>query len=217
MSAELDQLAAQQSLLTDGLKHMVEGHWVGFPSLEGDINALSPGIQLAPHPPVLQSEAGPEPPKYAWNPHEPQIGQLSDWSCSACSTEYVERAAGASRGSDVYANREAVVNAIGYSGNINEVYGLMDGSGAQLQRVLREHAGIETHQGWLDFDTAYAIFSQTFGLGSGGAYYHWIACRGVQGSDLWIANSAIGYRGVYETLSRQQFNELGPWSMLWAV
>jgi hypothetical protein len=217
MSAEIDQLNTQQAILTDSLRQMIEGHWVGFPSLQANLDALSPGIMLDPHPPVLTSDAGPPPPRYAWNPNEPQIGQLYNWTCSACATEYVERASGAARGGDIYANRDAVVSAIGYTGNINATYGLMDGSGAQLQRVLSEHAGIETHQGWLDFDTAYAIYSQTFGLGSGGAFYHWVAFRGVDDDRLWIANSAEGYKSIYSHLSRDDFNRLGPWSCLWAI
>ena len=107
--------------------------------------------------------------------------------------------------------------AIGYPSNINGTYGLMDGSGAQLQRVLREHAGVETQQNWLSFDQAYAIYSTTPGLGSGGAYYHWVGFRGVQGNNLWISNSAQGYKGIYEQLSRYDFDRLGPWSCLWLV
>jgi len=38
----------------------------------------------------------------------------------------------------------------------------------------------------------------------------YMAIRGVQGSDLWVANSAPGYYGVGDTLSRSQFNALGP-------
>lgn len=215
--AQIKQLSDQQALISLALRAKLEGRWVGENSVHAYLLALDPSLQLDPHPPVVESDAGPPTPKYAWYPDEPQIGQLYDWTCSACSTEYVERAAGASRGGDIYANREAVVSSIGHTHNINSAYGLMDGSGAQLQRVLREHAGIETQHGWLSFDQAYAIYSHTFGLGSGGAYYHWVAFRGVSGPNLAIANSAPGYKGIYETLTRDDFNRLGPWSCLWAV
>jgi hypothetical protein len=217
MTADLDQLDTQQQLLTDSLARMLQGHWTGFPSLQADLEALSPGIELVPHPPVLTSDAGPEPPRYAWNPGEPQIPQLYSWTCSGCATEYVERAAGAARSDDIYANRDAVIRAIGYPSNVNEVYGLMDGSGIQLQRVLLEHAGIDTNQAWLSFDQAYAIYAQTFGLGSGGALYHWVAFAGVDGPNIAIRNSAEGYCGVYSTLSRAQWNQWGPWSCIYAV
>jgi hypothetical protein len=142
-------------------------------------------------------------------------GQSYSWTCSACATEWTERSAGAGRSSDVYWNREQVVYAIGYPSNINGQYGLMDGSGTQLQRVLREHAGLETQHDWLGFDEAMDIYSQTFGLMSGASWYHWVAVRGVQGDSLWLANSAPGYKGVYDTMNRQQYQALGGFSNLW--
>jgi hypothetical protein len=145
-------------------------------------------------------------------------GQLYDWTCSACSTEFIERAVGFARGEDVYANREAVVYAVGYPDNINATYGLMDGSGAELQRVLLEQTGVDSEQGYLGFDEVYSLGEGgTPALMSGAAWYHWVALRGVQNDQLWIANSAPGYKGVYDHLSRQQFSALGPFSVVWLV
>lgn len=134
-----------------------------------------------------------------------------------CATEWTERAVWASRSDDVYANREEVTYAIGYPGNISPALGLHDGSGAQLQRVLREQTGLEFQQGWLSFDEARAVYDGGLGLGSGQAFYHWVAFRGVSGSNLWISNSAPGYRGIYDQLSRYDYDRLGPWSCLWLV
>lgn len=144
-------------------------------------------------------------------------GQVYDWTCSACSEEWLERAHGMGRGGDVYANREQVVYAIGYPGNINSSYGLMDGSGSELQRVLKDQTGLSTEQGWLGFDEAYERYSRNPGMMSGAAMYHWVAVRGVQGSNLWIANSAPGYRGVWDTISRADWDRLGGWSCVWTV
>ena len=145
-------------------------------------------------------------------------GQFYDWTCSACSTEFVERAIGLPRGTDVYANREQVVYAIGYPNNINYTYGLMDGSGSELQRVLLESTGRSSEQGYLGFDDVYALAAAgTPALMSGAAWYHWVAVRGVQGSNLWIANSAPGYKGIYDVLSRSDFNRLGGFSVVWFV
>ena len=83
--------------------------------------------------------------------------------------------------------------------------------------MLHDHAGLDTEQGWIDFDQAMSIYSNTLGLGSGGAFYHWVAFRGVSGSNLWIANSAPGYKGIWDTLSRYDFDRLGPWSAIWVV
>jgi hypothetical protein len=37
----------------------------------------------------------------------------------------------------------------------------------------------------------------------------------VQGSNLWIANSAPGYKGIYDVLSRYDFDRLGGFSVVW--
>jgi hypothetical protein len=140
--------------------------------------------------------------------------QFYDWTCSVCATEYVERGSGAGRSDDIYANRQAVGAAIGFPANINATYGLMDGGGTQLRRVLREHAGLDTQQGWLSFVEAYDVYSRTFGLMAGSTWNHWVAVRGVQGTNLWIANSGPGYRGIFDVLSREDFQRLGPFSCI---
>ena len=117
---------------------------------------------------------------------------------------------------DVYAARELVIGEIGIPQNINPQYGLMDGSGAQLQRVLLDR-GYDSEQSWLNFDTVYQLATSTTGMMSGANWYHWCALRGVQGDALWISNSAPGYRGVWDTLTRQQFNDLGGFSCVWLV
>jgi hypothetical protein len=142
--------------------------------------------------------------------------QLYDWTCSACALDWVLRATGMVDSSDIYASREATVQAIGYPDNINGTYGLMDSSGAELQRVLGEHM-LESEQGWLDYDTVHAVAQETTGQMSGAAWYHWVAIRGTQGSNLYIANSAPGYKGIWDTLTRADFNRLGPFSVVWLV
>jgi hypothetical protein len=108
------------------------------------------------------------------------------------------------------------VSAIGYPENINATYGLMDASGPALQAVY-ERYGQETSQSWLDFDTVYELAQSTTGQMSGASWYHWVALRGVQGSNLWIANSAPGYMGIHDTLSRADFDRLGGFSVVWLV
>jgi hypothetical protein len=105
---------------------------------------------------------------------------------------------------------------IGYTEHINPTYGLMDGSGAELQRVLGEY-GQDSAQGWLDFDTVYNLATETTGMLSGAAWYHWVSIRGVQGTNLWIANSAPNYKGVLDILSRNDFERLGGFSCVWLV
>ena len=136
--------------------------------------------------------------------------QVYGWTCSACATDWVLRASGL----DPSSTRDQVVHDIGYTENINPTYGLMDGSGSQLQRVISEHGGDST-QGWLDFDEVHAAVRHTTGMMSGANWYHWVALRGTAGPDaLWIANSAPGYKGVEDILTRQDFDRLGSFSVV---
>lgn len=120
------------------------------------------------------------------------------------------------RGADIYANREQVVYSIGYKGNINPTYGLMDGSGSELQRVLKESTGYDSNQGYLSFDEMYELAAAgTPALMSGAAWYHWVGVRGVEGDTLWIANSAPGYKSIWDNLSRSDWNRLGGFSVVY--
>jgi hypothetical protein len=139
--------------------------------------------------------------------------QMTDWSCSACSLDWVKVATGMEYASDRY----TTTMQIGYTHNINPTYGLMDASGAALRDVLLREYGQETEHAYLDFDTVYAFAQDTTGMMSGAAWYHWTAIRGVQGTNLWIANSAPGYKGVYDILSRNDFDRLGGFSVVWLV
>lgn len=152
-----------------------------------------------------------------FNPWAQQIPQVYNWTCSACATEWLERAMNCARGPDIYTNRESMVSDIGYPGNINAQYGLMDGSGSQLRRVLEDIDNIETEHNWLDFDTAYQIYSETPGLMSGQGWYHWVGVRGVQGSNLWVANSAPNYMGITDVVSRYDYERLGGFSNIWVT
>jgi hypothetical protein len=138
--------------------------------------------------------------------------QVYDWTCSACSLDWVLRATGVAP----HHTREQAVEELGYPDQINPTYGLMDSSGSALRRVFAEY-GLQTRQAWLTFDQVWAGANQTTGQMSGGAWYHWVAVRGTRGSDLWIANSAPGYKGVADILTREQFAALGPFSVVYLL
>lgn len=124
--------------------------------------------------------------------------------------------------SDIYSSRESTVYEIGYGQtcgggvNITPGVGLCNADGSALRAVLSEY-DVATDQGWLDFDTAYSIASQTPGMCSGAAWYHWVGIRGVQGDTIWVANSAPGYKSVWSNLSRQDWQRLGSFSVVWLV
>jgi len=218
LEAQLQQLKDQQGIFTQAVKAMLEGLWCGEGSADAWLKALDPNLETNCLTPIRVGDAPPVQPR-PYDPNTPMPGQLYDWTCSCCSTDWLLRAYGAGFNmDDIYASREQTTYAIGYTGNVNGTYGLMNGSGVELQRVLREQGGLDTRQGWIDFDTAYAIFSHGYGgVMSGGAWYHWVAVRGVDGPNLWIANSAPGYKSVWDILSRDDFNRLGPFSVVAVV
>lgn len=136
--------------------------------------------------------------------------QSADWTCSACSLAWVLRATAA----NTNANEWDTTYEIGVPDNINSTYGLMDGSGSQLQRVLANY-NLDSDQSWLTFGEAFAIAGSYTGMMSGGGWYHWVAIRGRSGNAIWIANSAPGYKGVSDILTESDFQRLGPFSVVW--
>lgn len=136
--------------------------------------------------------------------------QSVNWTCSACALAWVLRATGL----DPTAGEWQCVDQIGCPGNINGTYGLMDGSGSQLRRVLSEY-GQASNQAWLPFYEVYALAGKTTGMMSGQGWYHWVAIRGQDGGNIWLANSAPGYRGVWDSISRDDYQRLGGFSVVW--
>jgi hypothetical protein len=214
VEARLHRLKQDLMLQTDGLAQMLQGNWTGPKSLEADLKKLSPTTRLTPRPPLLSS-AAPEPEtgwRAAYRPDTPMSPQIHDWTCSACSLNWVLRATGVAPDH----TREQAVEEIGYPNQINPTYGLMDASGSALRRVYADY-GLETRQAWLTFDQTWAGANETTGQMSGGVWYHWVAVRGTRGPDLWIANSAPNYMGVSDILTRADFERLGPFSVVWLL
>jgi hypothetical protein len=133
--------------------------------------------------------------------------QVYDWTCSVASFEWVIDSTGTS---DM--DREAAARLIGYPQCVNETYGCMS---AQCLIDAYAQLGLVARQAWVTFDQAYAIAGQTTGQLNGLGWYHFVAIRGVADGALWIANSAPGYRGVWDTLTREQFNALGPFQAIY--
>lgn len=146
---------------------------------------------------------------YIFNPDEPQYPQTLDWSCSACSLAWLNRAMGIQFAQDEY----SAIEYIGTPENINANYGLMDGSGARLVQCLREQ-GVAAFNGWFSWlDTC--KLAQHMGLLIGGAeWYHWVGVRGYSDGALHLANSAQGWMGVYTTLNDAQWSGLGPFAVV---
>jgi len=134
--------------------------------------------------------------------------QAAEWTCSACSLAWLERSLGVNNSADEY----SATQEIGYPNNINPTWGLMDGSGTQLIRVLDSY-DVESYKvSYPSFDDICELAKTQCGAMSGNAWYHWVGIRGYTDETpgvLYIANSAPGYKGAYSTLTREQYNSLG--------
>jgi hypothetical protein len=77
--------------------------------------------------------------------------------------------------------------------------------------------GLRAGSAWIgSFDELYVLARDRAPLQlSGAAWYHHVAVRGVSGDAIWLANSAPGYRNVWETLDRRQYAALGTWRATW--
>lgn len=165
-------------------------------------------LSLAPATPTMTTL-----PVYDWT--EPAHIQEQDWDCSQESLEWMLWAY--SRTPDD-SWMEQSLQAGGY---VTPAVGCTDASGAGLARWLNEQY---SEYGYLSSNSVGVSFDQVaeeagshvhpVAMG-GGAWYHWSGVRGVDGlGRLMLANPAPGWKGVYQTLDRDQWARLGPWNLV---
>jgi hypothetical protein len=109
-----------------------------------------------------------------------------------------------------------VINTLG-TREVSEQMGLHRGDHSGLRDIIFNPdpwgVGTVAESVWISsYDQLYELAATRAPLQlSGAAWYHHVAVRGVQGDRIWIANSAPGYRGVFETIDRTQYATLGSW------
>lgn len=139
--------------------------------------------------------------------------QVYNWTCSICSYAWVIQ----STGMDPNLTRERAAEIIGMPNCVNSTYGLMS---TKCMLDAFAYYNLEATAKYVTFDEAYAICREHTGTINPNGMYHFMAIRGTDGmdaGDLWVANSAPGYCGVYDTLTRSQFNSLGPVELVYLV
>lgn len=137
--------------------------------------------------------------------------QSQSWTCSACSIDWVARATNL----DPDSNREKVVGGLGYPNCINADVGLAD---TQCAVDYMRAWDVPVLREWFDFDHAYDVASHATGLLNSTTWQHFVAIRGTSGPDIWVANSARGYRGIYDLISRAQWDLwAGSWQVVYLV
>jgi len=142
-----------------------------------------------------------------FNPDEPMPPQTADWTCAACSLAWLNRALYIDHATDEW----AAVDYIGNPENINQQYGLMDGSGRVLaDRLIAQ--GAPAWCCWPSWDEVYQLSGVGALLIGGGGWYHWVGVRAPAGANLLIANSAPGWGGVWDSLASSDWQRLGPFA-----
>lgn len=135
--------------------------------------------------------------------------QYYDWTCSVCSITWVLNAIGKTE-----LTREEVGATMGYPHCVNETYGCMS---TKCVKDTFDWYDVYTAQAYVTFDQAYAIASQTTGTINPQAMYHFMGIRGVKNGNLWVANSAQSYCGIWDEMNRSQFNSLGPVELVYLI
>jgi hypothetical protein len=135
--------------------------------------------------------------------------QVYDWTCSICASTWVLQATGAIP----ERSREATAMELGPD-CCNPAVGLVDT--ACLVEMFEAH-GFVAHQEWVDWNRALKLCGETTGVLNSTYWYHFVGVRGLYGSNqLWVANSAPGYRGIWDQIGYSQFQAwAGSWQMVW--
>jgi hypothetical protein len=154
----------------------------------------------------------PAPPASWWDvfdPTFPMVPQSYPWTCSICATTWVLNATSI----EPDATREQVAYELGYPSCVNPAVGL-----ASTQCVVDcfQAHGVGAHQEWVDWNRAYDLCSQTTGVLNSTHWYHFVGIRGVRDGNLWVANSAPGYDGIWDDVTPGQFQAwAGSWQIVW--
>lgn len=154
-------------------------------------------------------------PLVVYNPSEPPHPQEADWDCSQDSTEWGLWSVGR-RPTNGWMESTMIAEGV-----ISQSLGLLDASGAGLAAFLNRHYGEYGYQAFnvnpISFDALAAESGRSPLMiggrkwGSGG---HWSGLRAydVASDLLLLANPAAGYVGINQTMNRDQFDRLGPFS-----
>lgn len=151
-------------------------------------------------------------PRYDANYHS--ISQNDDWSCAPTSMRWSLWAYGRQP------TEQWLESSMLSEGVVSTRNGLEDATGAGLAAWASRHYGDAGYRGEHDPSVSFdevATEAETrqhpICLGGRG-WYHWSGVRGFDGAKILLANPAPGWKGVSQTLSREQWEYLGPWSMM---
>lgn len=157
---------------------------------------------------------GAKPMTVTFNADEPPHPQENSYDCSQDSLEWALWALGR-RPDNGWMEATMIAERV-----MSAADGLLDASGAGLAAFVRRQYGEfgfdANNENPISFDALAAEIGPYPMLIGGRAWGHWSGLRGYdpQRDVLLLANPAENYKGVGQTLSREQFNVLGPFSMV---
>jgi hypothetical protein len=154
-----------------------------------------------------------EAPRVVFNPQEPPHPQEEDFDCSQESLEWALYSLGR-RPQENWLEPTMIAEGV-----MSRDLGLLDASGAGLAAFVRRHYGEYGYTAENVASVSYEDVVREAGLYplliGGRAWNHWSGVRGYDaGQGLLLANPAPGWKGIGQTLTRQQFTALGPFSMV---
>jgi hypothetical protein len=160
-------------------------------------------------------ETAPEPSRVVYNANEPAHAQEQSFDCSQESLEWALYALGRTPADDWLENTMIA------EGVMSADLGLLDATGAGLAAFVGRHYGefgyYANHELSVTFEGVALEGDHAYPLLIGGrAWGHWSGVRGYDAVSelLLLANPAAGWHGIHQTMNRQQFDALGPFSMV---
>ena len=151
-------------------------------------------------------------PVYDWL--EPAHLQETDADCEPESVEWCLYAWGRTPDDDWIEQSQAAAGVWSPSAGCLDASG--SGVAAWLNAEYAEFGYVASNADPVTFDEVAAeAAAHLHPLAVGGrGWYHWSGVRGFDGERLLLANPAPGYRGVHQTMTRAQFDALGPFSLV---
>jgi hypothetical protein len=188
------------------------GEWRGVRvAVNGGENGLATFLD------VVNKLGGTSVPKVTFNPQEPPHIQEHDYDCSQDSAEWALWSVGR-KPTDGWMERTMIEDGI-----LSKQQGLLDASGAGLAAWLTEqykefgyYANNTNPITWDMLVPEIAPRSPYPIMLGGRAWNHWSGLYGYDAGagTLLLANPAPGWHGVYQTMSRAQWNAQGPFSIV---
>lgn len=154
----------------------------------------------------------PQLPTYDWS--YPSIAQNDQWSCAPTSIRWSLSSWGRNP------SESWLENSMLSEGVVSVDEGLRLASGVELAAWVTRHYQEFGYQGDSDplvsfDDVAAEVVTHKHPVCIGGrGWYHWTGVRGIADGRLLLANPAPGWKGVSQSLTREQFEYLGSFSLV---